>query len=41
MGKTALTSHGKSQKHVELLNVAKVGGQSNIGAFVSEKPVPS
>jgi len=41
MGKTALTSHSKSQKHVELLNVAKVGGQSSIGAFVSEKPVPS
>ena len=41
MGKTALTSHSKTQKHVELLNVSKVGGHSSIGLFVSEKPVPS
>jgi len=41
MFKTALTSHSKSQKHVQLLNVSKVGGQSSIGAFVSAKYVPS
>jgi len=40
MCKTA-TSHSKSQKHVQLLNASTIGGQSSIGAFVSEKYVPS